>query len=328
MELAGAEEGARFPTVRNPIFLLLLGAISAEGVIVAGGNGGSDNSNNTNAAQLNAAVGTPFVNFDNNIKYSDSSAVYLGFNPATSDVWVLSAEHVGGTSGGSALSLDGLTFTQVGSSVAVGTSDLRLIKYQHATGLVPGIQQVKLASVAPTIATEVVMIGWGVDRMEVGATGPTDDDSSVVTGGTGMGYNWRANDASNRFLRWGTNNVDTVVEEVSVGNMGWFADFDTPGAGEWTSTNEAAGAVRDSGSGAYFLSDGEWVLGGIAHGVASAGLRSPFTDPSGDEEGTYYTDVASYKALIDLEIGATLIPEPAVGAWVLTLLPLLSRRRR
>jgi hypothetical protein len=317
-----------FCSVSNPILLLLLGVISAEGVIVAGANGGSDNSNNTNAAQLNAAVGTPFINFDNNIKYSDSSGVYLGFNPATNDVWVLSANHVGATSSGSSLSLDGLTFTQVGSAVAIGSSDLRLIKYHNASDLVPGIAPVKLASTAPTISTEVVMIGWGVDRVEVGATGPTDDDSSLVTGGTGNGYIWRANTAGNRFLRWGTNNVDTDVYEVSTGNMGWFADFDMPGAGEWTSSNEAAAAVRDSGSGAYFLSGGEWVLGGVAHGVASAGLRSPFTDPSGDEEGTFYTDVAHYKGMIDLEIGATLIPEPTTGALMLTIVPLLYRRRR
>ena len=322
----------RFTKVKSPILLLLLGALSAEGVIVAGANGGSDNSNNTNVAQLNAVVGTPFVNFDNNIKYSDSSGVYLGYDAATKDVWVLSANHVGGTVAGSSLTIDGLTFTQVGATTAIGTSDLRLIKYHHDSDLVPGIAPVKLASVAPTISTEIVMIGWGVDRVEVGATGPTDNDASVVTGGTGEGYVWRANTSANRNLRWGTNNVDTPVLLVSAGNLGWFADFDMPGASEWTSTNEAAAAVRDSGSGAYFLSGGEWVLGGIAHGVGSAGLRSPFTDIDGDidgdGEGTFYTDVASYKVLIDAEIGATLVPEPSTGALILTFVPLLCRRRR
>lgn len=313
-------------SVKEVLLMLLLGAASSEAVIVAGANGGAGTTNNTTLAQLDAAVGTAFPYFDNVIRYSDSSGIYLGYDPGTKDVWVMSALHVTATTAGSSLTIDGQTYTQVGAQIGIGTSDLKLVKYHNVSDLVPSMPAVPMAVSSPTIGVEVVMIGWGVDRVQGPATGPNDNDSVTVAEGNGMGYDWRENTDANRLLRWGTNLVDTDPYEVSTGNIGWFSDFDMPGNGEWLSSNEATAAVRDSGGGAFFLSGGEWVLGGVAHAVTTVD-PSPFTIFS-DEQGTFHTDTATYGAAIGTAIGVNLVPEPGVGVWSLLLAPLLCCRRR
>lgn len=295
---------------------------AAQCVIVAGANGGSGTNNNTNGSQLNSALGTSFPNFGNVIQYSDSSGVYLGYDPGTNDVWVLSAKHVTATSNGSVLQIAGDNYIQQ-SRIEVASADLVLIRYNSGSSTVPDLAAVKLATVAPTIGTPIVMIGWGIDRLEGPATDPGISDASG-----GDFYTWRADLQSNQLLRWGTNNVENSVSPFTVGainTQGWFADFDMPGAGQWLTSNEASAAARDSGSGAFYLSGGQWVLGGIASGVTTAGI-SPFTE-AGDQEGTFYTDVSTFN--LGSIIGTTLVPEPASAALAgLAYLAFAARRRR
>lgn len=313
------------------VLAVALLASPASAIIVAGANGGPGNANNTTGAQLDAALGQAFPFYHNVIRYSDSSGIYLGYDSGTNDIWVLSAKHVTATTAGSSLTIQGQTYIQQGAQIGISQSDLKLIRYHHeTTDLVPSLAAVPLASTAPTISTEVVMIGWGLQREEAAATGPTDNDSITVAEGNGMGYTWGD---GGRFLRWGTNHVDTAPQvyenpsdmDAIQDNVYWFSDFDMPGTSEWTSSNEGSLTLYDSGSGAFFEDGGEWLLGGVAWSVSTIGT-SAFTDPS-DEQGSFYTDVASFASDLNDEIGVVLVPEPGV-TWLLLLGGILVGRRR
>ncbi len=311
-------------------FIILSALLSnpLQAVIVAGANGGAGTTNNTTVEQLNSIVPVPFTNFDNSIQYSDASGTYLGYNPSTRDIWVLTANHITTTSAGSALQIKGVTYLQQGSRVAVPNSDLALVRYHNSSGLVPAMPAVSLATGTPTVGSPFVMMGWGADRVQGPSSGAFTSDAVTVTGGTGSGYVWRS--SSNSMLRWGTNNVSTELRAslsgVNLVNAFWGAYFDQPAAGQWLTSTEATLAVRDSGGGAFFLSGGRWILGGVAYGVETGG-SSPFSSPT-SRQGSYFTDVGYYSNTIQSLIGTgvTLVPEPSVG--LLGLLGLVTIRRR
>lgn len=313
----------------GPIILSLLLAGPLQAVIVAGANGGAGTSNNTTVEQLNRVVPVPFSNFGNSIRYSDASGTYLGYNATTRDVWVLSANHITATQAGSTLQIEGVDYTQQGTRIAVSNSDLTLIRYHNASGIVPSMPAVSLASSTPTVGTSIVMMGWGADRVQA----PTGDaflsDAVALSGGNGSGYTWR--DASNSMLRWGTNNVSTSLTAAFSGsnlvNAYWGAYFDQPADGQWLTSNEATLGVRDSGGGAFFLSGGKWVLGGVAYGVDTYG-SSPFNSAT-SHQGSYFTNVSTYRSTIQSIIGTgiTLVPEPSVAVLGLFGLAIFRRRR-
>lgn len=300
-----------------------------QAVIVAGANGGAGTTNNTTVEQLNSIVPVPFTNFENSIRYSDSSGTYLGYNAATRDVWVLTANHITTTVAGSALQIQGINYLQQGSRIAVPNSDLALVRYQNTSGLVPSMPAVTLATGTPTVGSPFVMMGWGADRVQGPSSGAFTSDAVSVTGGTGSGYVWRS--SSNSMLRWGTNNVSTPLTAslsgLTVTNLFWGATFDQPAAGQWLTSTEATLAVRDSGGGAFFLSGGKWVLAGVAYGVDTAG-SSPFSSPTSLQR-SFFTDVGSYRNSIQSLIGTsvTLVPEPSVALLGLLGLSIIRRRR-
>ena len=312
-------------------FIILTAILSSplQAVIVAGANGGAGTSNNTTLEQLNSVVPVPFTNFGNSIRYSDASGTYLGHNAATGDVWVLTANHITSTASGSALQIEGVNYIQQGNRLSVPNSDLALVRYRNLSGIVPSMAAVSLASGTPTVGTPFVMMGWGSDRVQGPTTGASLSDAVSVSGGTGSGYTWR--NASNSMLRWGTNNVSTTLTAAfngqNLANAYWRAYFDEPAAGEWLTSNEATLAVRDSGGGAFFLSGGKWVLGGVAYGVDTYG-SSPFSSTT-SRQGSYFTNVGTYRSSIQSIIGTgvTLVPEPSVGLLGLLGLAMIRRRR-
>lgn len=313
---------------------------AAQCVIVAGASGGGDNTNNTTRAQLESELSTFFPAYENVISYSDASGVYLGYDPATKDVWVLTARHV--NVGGSTIVIDGLTYDRQpdgdGFGYLVG-GDLRLVRYTRPDQAVPTLPAVKISSTAPVAGTSVVMIGSGQNRVENGSTNAGTSDAASLTIGTG--YHW----SGTNIERWGTNVIEAefpnsletggpasgTTGTVSMGaysTVAFYTDFDQPGGGQWLSSNEAQGSVGDSGGGAFYFDGTQWVLSGIFSSVTSFVGQDPNSSAFG--AGTIITDVATYKSAIDSALGGvTLVPEPATAALAgLALLAFAGRRRR
>lgn len=313
---------------------------AAHCVIVAGASGGGDNTNNTTRAQLEAELSTFFPAYENVISYSDASGVYLGYDPATKDVWVLTARHV--NVGGSTIVIDGLTYDRQpdgdGFGYLVG-GDLRLVRYTRPDQAVPSLPAVKMTTALPTGGTSLVMIGSGQNRVENGAVNAGTSDAVSLTIGTG--YHW----SGTNIERWGTNNIDFEFPDslestgpiggpLGTFNMGSYStvafhtDFDSPGGGQWLTTNEAQGSLGDSGGGAFYFDGTQWVLAGIFSSVTSLSGQDPNSSAFGT--GTLITDVATYRTAIEAALGGvTLVPEPTSATLIgLGLLAFAGRRRR
>jgi hypothetical protein len=69
---------------------------SALAVIVGGnhGDGFSNAGETTLQSYLTSTTVPAFPYWDNLVRYSDASGIYLGYNPATMQGWVLSANHI------------------------------------------------------------------------------------------------------------------------------------------------------------------------------------------------------------------------------------------
>ena len=313
---------------------------AAQCVIVAGASGGGDNTNNTTRAQLESELSTFFPAYENVISYSDASGVYLGYDPATKDVWVLTARHV--SVGGSTIVIDGLTYDRQpdgdGFGYLVG-GDLRLVRYNRPDQAVPSLPAVKMTTAIPTGGTSLVMIGNGQNRVENGTVNTGTSDAVSLTIGTG--YHW----SGTHIERWGTNVIDfefpdslestgPIAGPLGTFNMGAYStvafntDFDQPGAGQWLISNEAQGSLGDSGGGAFYFDGTQWVLAGIFSSVTS--FSGQDADSSAFGNRTLITDVFTYRSGIETALnGATLVPEPTPAALAgLVLLAFASHRRR
>ena len=319
-------------------------SLPASAVIVAGASGGGNTTNNTTRSQLESEKGIAFPAYGNVIRYSDASGIYLGFNAATNDVWVLTARHIttNATAGASVI-IDGLTYNrQANGTDGFGLlpgGDLRLVRYRRADLGVPSLPAVALSSTVPTAGTELVMIGFGQNRTQNATTNSFASDAVSVAAGNG--YNWSGTSVE----RWGTNNIEAeflnaleatgpvsgTTGTFSMGgynSIGYMTDFDTPGNGQWLSSNEAQASLGDSGGSALYYSGGQWILSGIFSSVA--GFTGQTANTSAFGNLTLVTDVASYRGAIGSSLGgAILIPESASSALLmLSAVALLVRRRR
>ncbi len=308
----------------------LLTCPTARAVIVAGANGGGNTANNTTRAGLEAAVGTPFPLFDNVFNYSDATGIYLGYNPSTFDVWVISARHV--SPSGATITLDSLSYSFQQRIDLSG--DIALIRYTRPDNQMPGLSAAPLAQSLPGTANTLVMIGQGKNRVQDASTDANTSDAISINGNTG--YNW----ASGNIKRWGTNNQDNnfalngpgppnplgTINFGSFTSTGYSATFNQPSPGEWLSTNEAIGSLGDSGGGAFFFDGTDWVLSGIFSAVTRFSDQPDDTSVFGN--ATLITDINTYREEI-LGVTGFLIPEP--GTATLLLLPaavILLRRQR
>jgi hypothetical protein len=329
--------------------LSLLGAVTltsfvlnqpAQCVIVAGASGGGNTSNNTNRSQLESELATQFPAYENVVSYSDASGVYIGYDPATKDVWVLTARHV--TPGGSTIVIDGLTYDRQADGDGFGFlvgGDLRLVRYTRPDQAVPSLPAVKINTTVPVAETSLVMIGSGQNRVENAAPNAGTSDAASVT--VGLGYHW----SGTNIERWGTNNIEAefpnslestgpVLGTTGTFSMGGYdtvgfnTDFDQPASGQWLSSNEAQGSLGDSGGGAFYYDGTQWVLAGIFSSVTSFAGQDPSSAGFGNR--TLITDVATYNSGINAALGGvTLVPEPASAALVgLAFLAFAGRRRR
>jgi hypothetical protein len=302
------------------VFVMALLAVPASAVIVGGTSGlGNNNASEAGLASHLVSASLPsFPYWDNLVRVSDASGVYLGTNASTLRGWVLSANHVTPTA---SIGVGGNVYTVV-SSIQVGGSDLKL--YEIGGGgdpALPLLPVIPLASVGGTPGETALMFGRGF-------TNATSEPYPWVIPGT--------SDANG--MRWGTNTVEGVKSlNLAAGPPPNFqpylyVDFDGPGDSGVTAF-DAQASNGDSGGGLFVLRGGVWELAGIGH-LVDDGPDFFEASPTGDgsinpaEHGDFtgYSDVFDKLGLIDAQTGA-LVPEPGV-AGLLALSGFLCFRRR
>ena len=310
--------------VSTAAFVAICGCGSAGAVIVAGSSGAGNN-NNTQAglnAYLSGASLTAFPYWENLIRFSNSSGVYLGFNATTMRGWVLSADHIGPDP--ASITVAGNSYSVTSSVLSIGNSDLSL--YQIGGGVsdpaLPSLPTVPLITTIAQLGENALMFGRG------------------FTNNTSTPYTWQTPGLSDsNSMRWGSNTIE-LNANVNLGTLiarniqpYTVVDFDGPlGAG--ATPFDAQGSNGDSGGGLFVLRGGVWQLSGIAHFVDDGPdfLESPETGneiSNSAEIGdfTAYSDVSSKRTSIFSSTG-TLIPEPSSLLLTSPALLLLLRRRR
>ncbi len=302
------------------LFLILVAALPAHAVIVAGGDG----TQNTSAPADD--FGFSSVGFvTNSLGGIAIGGEYLG------NGWVLSAYHGVADAtqtgfafgpvffGGTPYTVDptsGVRLHNPGGSL----TDLALFRLT----MEPPVPALTIASASPTDALSVVMMGNGPGRdaneTHWNVNTGTNPFTWTETAGPGNAQGYK--ELFPQVMRWGTNNVTafaggstTDVFDDGLGNVTAFrTNFtNTPG--------EAQAGGGDSGGGVFWKVGGQWQLGGVMLFVANFNGQPVGTAVYGNE--TYAADLATYRPEI-----ASIIPEPSCAALVLLGAGITLRRRR
>ncbi len=286
----------------------LLAGLPAPAVIIAGGTG----QGNTNAPADDpgwANVGRILM-----AGRGPTSVTYLGND------WFITANHV--------WQLDNPTGVLVNaSSYTVDTSSWHRLSYAgtdadlamfRVTTPVAALPTLTLSPNLVTNGASVTMIGDGYDR--AGSLTYWNSSWQVTNSTVGVysGFYWSASAGTKR---WGQNVTDAA---------GWLNDgygitycfgttFDAGG-----DTNEAQGAIYDSGGGVFFKDGATWELSGIMLTIDEAPGQPLASAVYGN--ATYMADLAPYRDQITALMA---IPEPA-GVFLagLGVLCVYSRLRR
>ena len=200
--------------------------------------------------------------------------------------------------------IGGVTYSV--SREPISGSDLALLTLTQSSGIMPLLPVTVLASATPTIGTQIIMAGYGRERAQNATTSASVSDAVAVDGGTG----YMTIAATEK--RWGTNTTEDFGPpgQRPTGTVGsttvTYSIFSSPPTGGWLTSNEAQAVVGDSGGG-MFNTSGQ--LLGIMYTVSnpSVGGTQAFFG-----QGTYFTNVPTYKAVVETQIGGALIPEPSV----------------
>ena len=306
------------------LLAILFGAMSPQTVqaVIVAGISGTGNNNGTKAgldSYLSTTAYAAFPYWNNMVRVSDASGVYLGYNPSTMRGWVMSANHV---TSPTSIAVGGNTYSVTGST-RIGTSDIKL--YRIGGGVsdpaLPTLPTVPLTDVFATTGEFLLMLGRG------------------FTTSTSAPYPWGTpgfDDANG--MRWATNTVEggtyVNVGSVAVPNVQpyLFTDFDGP-AGAGATAYDGQASLGDSGGGIFIHRGGQWFLSGIAHFVDD-GPDFVEAVPTGDgtvnpaQFGDFsaYTDVRTYAGTI-AGVTGTLVPEPSTASLLLLGLMAWKRRR-
>lgn len=305
--------------------------LPASAVIVAGASGGGNTANNTTAAQFHSEYGISFTAYDNVIRYSNASGIYLGYEATTKDVWVLTARHItSNATQGATVTIDGLVYNRQpeggdGFGLLPG-GDLRLVRYKRDDLAVPTLPAINISTSIPAAGTQLFVVGYGQNRIQDASVGSFTSDAVSVTVGTGYGW------SGTTIKRWGENHIaaefpDSLEVAPVTGPTGTFSlgpysstgyatVFDQPSSGQWLNSNEAQGSLGDSGGSAFYYSGGQFYLSGIYSAIVGFNGQEANTSAFGNL--SLLTDVATYSGGIDAALdGATLIPEPGSSALLL-----------
>ena len=159
--------------IQNIGLILASLTLPASAVIVAGASGGGNTTNNTTAAQFQSEYGISFPAYDNVIRYSDASGIYLGYDAATQ---------------GATVTIDGLVYNRQpngadGFGLLPG-GDLRLVRYNRGDLAVPTLPAVNISTSIPTAGTGLFMAGYGQNRTQNATLNGSTSDAVSVTVGT------------------------------------------------------------------------------------------------------------------------------------------------
>jgi len=264
--------------------------------------------------------------YNNVLSYSDAGSVYLGWANTIDGprAYLLSAMHINLSN---TMLINAVSYSVTRQSIA--GSDLALLTLSNVNGIMPPLPVVNLAAGTPTIGTDVIMAGFGRNRVQAATTNAGTSDAVAVADGSGY------TTTAPQLQRWGTNTTvkfnnvgpPAPAGTLSIGGRSttvFVADFDQPASGEWLTSNEAQAVLGDSGGGVFGFD-------GVLRGIIVAVSGSDVTDAAFGEK-TYFADIATYKTAVDTAIGYTLVPEPSTtallvfGAGTATLLVLRRRR--
>lgn len=320
----------------------LLGS-QAMGVIVAGVNG--DGLGNATEGGLQAYLATEtlpdFPYWDNLLRVSDSSGVYLGRNETTGRGWVVTATHVTPLGVGSgSITVAGQSYPVRASQVIQHTdlsgtfaTDIRLYAIGGEVGdpALPALTTVPLLASDVVAGDDLVLTGRG-RRQQV----PTEDTTAP--------YAWDGDTSPanqlTREIRWGSNQVEiwslaapNVLFLLPEGSptptkktVSFASVFDDPaGAG---TAYEGQMALLDSGGGAFVERGGVWYLAGTNYSVYDGPDGDGVANPAGYGDVSLLAHLPTYRTQIEAITG-TLVPEPGwAGLLLLTGIGFGWRRRR
>jgi hypothetical protein len=310
-------------TVLSLALVPILTTLPVQAVIVAG-TSGTGNNNNTQSglnSYLSGASLAAFPYWNNLVRVSNSSGVYLGFNASTQRGWVLSADHIGPEP--TTITVAGNTYTVAGTVTKIGSSDLTLYQIGGISDPpMPSLPIIPLLTTLASIGEQSLMFGRA-------STSSTSSPFPWVLPGT----------SESNGNRWGSNTVE-LTALVNIGTIPSpniqpyvVVDFDGP-LDPGATAFDAQGAAGDSGGGLFVLRGGVWQLAGIAHFVddgpdflEGTATGDGVTDPSQHGDFTAYSDVATKRSAINGFTGF-LIPEPSAFLLAAPAFLLLLRRRR
>lgn len=298
-------------------------ASQAGGVIVGGSNGdGLGNATEGGLQSYLSSEAHPAFPFWNNLlRVSDSSGIYLGRNATTGRGWVMTATHV------TPLTVGSGTITVAGQPYIVRQSVV--IKHPDAAGTL--LTDIRLYGIGGGIGDPALPSLTAVPILE---TAVVEGDELVLTGrsrrlqipneDTTVPYLWdEFTDSANqltRQMRWGSNHVEiftpvapNLLFSVTAPNnpsitsqtVCFASAFDDPADGG--TAYEGQLALLDSGGGAFVRRGVSWFLAGTNYSVADG------PDPGGDHNPCGYGDFSlmahlpTYRAQIQAITG-NLVP--------------------
>jgi hypothetical protein len=300
-------------------------ALPAGAVIVGGTNGDGFNNAGGSTLQtfLTTASAPAFPYWNNLIRYSDASAIYLGYNPSTMEGWVLSANHITETTN---ITVGGYTYpfidplpldaNQNGTRLVPGGVNTDLVLYKFSVGgaaPIPVLPTIAISTSAAAVGESMIMAGRGL-RLNAG----TGSEDTVAP------YSWGTPGTSDAVpFRWGSNLVGGVGIFDGAGGEYIATNFNAPG----TSTAfDGQASLGDSGGSGFILRGGAWWLAGLMYAVDDGPDADALVDPAGYGDVTYFTDVYAYRSDI-AGITGTLVPEPSVCSLLAMALMVWKRRR-
>jgi uncharacterized repeat protein (TIGR02543 family) len=301
----------------------------AAAVIVAGTNG--DGLGNASESGLQYYLDTrslpAFPYWNNLLRVSDSSGIFLGRNATTGCGWVMTATHVTElTVGTDSITVAGQSYTVRDSRIikhpdANGTfnTDIRLyaIGGQNGDPALPGLPAVPLLESAVENGDELVLTGRGRRQQT-----PVEDTTAPYA------WDWVA-DQSTRQMRWGSNHVELWTEvapdllfsltndpPVTMETICFASVFDDPAISGTASEGQLA--WLDSGGGAFVKRNGSWYLAGTNSNVADGPDDDTVADPAGYGDVSIMPHLPTYRGQIEAITGA-LVPGPGLNPVVSNL---------